>query len=74
MENVGPGSYAKSGDTAPIEKKKFGGALAAAFGSVDSRKLDTTEPDHRLLTKASTPTRPVRLPLGLRIKLLIFQA
>ena len=47
MENVGPGSYAKSGDTAPIEKKKFGGALAAAFGSVDSRKLDTTEPDHR---------------------------
>ena len=47
MENVGPGSYVKSGDTAPIETKKFGRALAAAFGSVDSRKLDTTVPDHK---------------------------
>lgn len=46
MEHVGPGSYNKSSDTGPPEKKKFGGALAAAFGTIDSRKLDTTKPGH----------------------------
>ena len=49
MEHVGPGSYNKSGDTAPVEKKKFGGALSAAFGTVDSRKLDTTNPGHKIV-------------------------
>ena len=46
MEHVGPGSYAKSSETGPQVPKRFGGALAAAFGTVDSRKLDTTCADN----------------------------
>lgn len=46
MEHVGPGSYAKSTETGPAVQKRFGGALAAAFGTIDSRKLDTTCPDN----------------------------
>ena len=44
MEHVGPGSYAKSIETGTQQPKRFGGALAAAFGSLDSRKLDNTNP------------------------------
>merc|ERR1712032_1577185 len=46
MEHLGPGSYAKSTETGPAVPKRFGGALAAAFGTVDNRKLDTTCPDN----------------------------
>lgn len=41
QEHLGPGSYAKATES---QKKTFGGPMAAAFGSTDNRKLDTTSP------------------------------
>ena len=41
QEHVGPGTYGNGTD---ISKKSFGGPMAAAFGSTDNRKLDTTSP------------------------------
>jgi len=41
QEHLGPGSYAKATES---QKKTFGGPMAAAFGSTDNRKLDTTQP------------------------------
>ena len=40
-EHLGPGTYAKASEGS---KKAFGGPMAAAFGSNDNRKLDTTSP------------------------------
>ncbi len=41
QEHLGPGTYARGTE---ISKKSFGGPMAAAFGSTDNRKLDTTSP------------------------------
>ena len=64
-ENVGPGSYGPGG--AALQKKTFASPLAAAFGTTDNRKLDTT--DRGILSNPGpgsylTSTRVSNSPLG----------
>ena len=43
QEHLGPGTYVKAKEN-QSQKKAFGGPMAAAFGTTDDRKLDTTTP------------------------------
>ena len=43
-EHIGPGTYAATLDKPPQEKKSFANPLAAAFGTLEERSLDTRKP------------------------------
>lgn len=44
FEHLGPGSYAASMEKPVQEKKSFNKPLAAPFGSLEERNLDTRQP------------------------------